>query len=121
MSMVHRVNPIVETYSNLADQYDEEKNTRSCWGISAAKALASIRLKAHCEVVVDVGCGTGRALVHLAGESRSHVRLIGIEPALNMRNRAIEMTKRYPNIQIVDGSFEKLPLDSATVDYLYSI
>jgi len=115
------VNPIVETYSKLADQYDEDKNNRSCWGISAEKALASIRPKEHCEVVVDVGCGTGRALVHLAGQSRPHVLLIGIEPALNMRNRAIELTERYPNIRIVDGSFENLPLETASVDHLYSI
>ncbi|TLY16731.1 MAG: methyltransferase domain-containing protein, partial [Nitrospirae bacterium] len=114
-------NPIVETYSKLADQYDEDKNNRSCWGISAEKALASIRPKEHCEVVVDVGCGTGRALVHLAGQSRPHVLLIGIEPALNMRNRAIELTERYPNIRIVDGSFENLPLETASVDHLYSI
>jgi len=115
------MNPIVETYSRVAAQYDEDKNTHSCWGMSADKALMSIRLKEHYGVVVDVGCGTGRALAHLAGRSQAHVHFIGVEPALNMRKRADELTRRYPNVRIADGSFEELPLETASVDYLYSI
>lgn len=115
------MNPIVETYSRVAAQYDEDKNTYSCWGLSADKALVSIRLKEHYGVVVDVGCGTGRALAHLAGCSKSYVQFIGVEPALNMRKRADELTRQYSNVSIVDGSFEKLPLEAASVDYLYSI
>lgn len=117
------MNPIVETYSRLAAQYDydEDKTTRSCWGIAADKALVALRLKDHYRVIIDVGCGTGKALLHLARQGGPHVRLIGVEPALNMRKRAEELTKPYPNVHIVDGSFEKLPLENQSVDYLYSI
>ncbi len=115
------MNPIVETYSRLAAQYDEEKNTFSCWGISAQEALTSIQLKEHYSVVVDVGCGTGRALTYLARHCKPQVQLIGVEPALNMRKRGYELTRQYPNIRLVDGSFEQLPLETASVDYLYSI
>lgn len=115
------MNPIVETYSRVAAQYDEEKNAHSCWGISAQEALMSIRLKEHYGVVVDVGCGTGRALVYLAGHSKPQVQLIGVEPALNMRKRAHELTREYANVRLVDGSFEQLPLETTSVDYLYSI
>lgn len=115
------MNSIIETYSRVAAQYDEDKNTHSCWGISAEKALRSILLKVHYGVVVDVGCGTGRALAQLAESSNGHVQFIGVEPALNMRKRADELTRRYSNVRIVDGSFEELPLETASVDYLYSI
>lgn len=115
------MNLIVETYSRVAAQYDEDNNTHSCWGISADHALASIRMKEHDGVVVDVGCGTGRALAHLAGRSKPHVRFIGVDPAVNMRKRASELTRHYSNVRIIDGCFEQLPLDAASVDYLYSI
>ena len=115
------MNPIIEAYSKLADQYDEDKNARSCWGLVAEKALASIELKPSYSVVVDVGCGTGRALVHLAGRSAPHVRFIGVEPAPNMRKRADELTQQWRKVKIVDGSFESLPLESGSVDYLFSI
>jgi SAM-dependent methyltransferase len=68
------MNTIVETYSKLAEQYDDEHNRRSCWGLSADRALASIRLLDHQRVVLDVGCGTGRALEPAAGSSGSSRR-----------------------------------------------
>ena len=61
------------------------------------------------------------ALLHFAAGSAPDVRFIGVEPALNMRKRARELTRQYQNVEIVDGSFESLPLESASVDYLYSI
>lgn len=115
------MNPIVETYSQLAEQYDDERNRRSCWGLSADEALASIQLRDHHRVVVDVGCGTGRALARLAAQYGSDIRFIGVEPADNMRIKAIEATKGHGNVEIVEGSFEQLPMGSASVDYLFSI
>jgi ubiquinone/menaquinone biosynthesis C-methylase UbiE len=115
------MNAIVETYSRLADQYDDEKNLSSCWGRSADQALAAIRLQDHHRVVVDVGCGTGRALARLARRNGPDRRFVGVEPAANMRKHAEEVTKGHGNIDIVGGSFEDLPMKAASVDYLYSI
>jgi ubiquinone/menaquinone biosynthesis C-methylase UbiE len=115
------MNAIVDTYSKLAEQYDDARNLRSCWGRSADQALASIRLQNHHRVVMDVGCGTGRALARLAQEYGPHVRFIGVDPAPNMRAKAAEAAKHYGNIDIIDGAFERLPVESASVDYLYSI
>jgi ubiquinone/menaquinone biosynthesis C-methylase UbiE len=114
-------NPIVETYSQLADQYDDELNVQSCWGRAAEKALSSILLQDSYQVVVDVGCGTAQALAHLASKGRPGVRFIGLEPAENMRKRAILRTKQHPNVEIRDGSFEAMPLEAHLVDYLFSI
>ncbi len=115
------MNAIVEAYSQLAEHYDDERNRRSCWGRSAEQTLASIRLKNGHRLVVDVGCGTGRALATLASEQGSSRRFIGIEPAASMRTRAIQVTKPHSQVEIVDGAFERLPLEAASVDYLYSI
>jgi ubiquinone/menaquinone biosynthesis C-methylase UbiE len=114
-------NPIVETYSRLAQQYDDDLNLHSCWGLAAEKALASIVVKDSYQVVLDVGCGTGRALLHLARSSRPGVQFIGIDPAKNMRRRAIRRTSHVAGSRVLDGSFEHLPLASRSVDYLYSI
>ncbi|MBV8892642.1 MAG: class I SAM-dependent methyltransferase, partial [Acidobacteria bacterium] len=113
--------PIVETYSRLAAKYDDDGNVQSCWGRAAAKALSCVSLKEDCHVIADVGCGTGRALLSLASDDHSERQFIGVEPAQKMRDLAIERTKGHANIKIFDGRFENLPLESASVDYLYSI
>ena len=115
------INPIIETYSRLAKTYDDDLNQQSCWGRAAEKALTSLVIRDDYQLVLDVGCGTGRALSRLAGNSRPGIQFIGIDPAKNMRVRAAERTKRNRNIKILDGSFEKMPLEARSVDYMYSI
>ena len=115
------INPIVETYSRLATTYDNDLNQQSCWGLAAEKALSSLLIKDDYDLIVDVGCGTGRALARLAGNSRPGIEFIGLDPAENMRARAVERTGRNRNIKILDGSFENIPLESCSVDYMYSI
>lgn len=113
-------NWIVETYSRLAQQYDDDANVRSCWGQAAEKALASIVLRKDHKVILDVGCGTGRALVRLAA-NKSGVRFIGIDPAENMRQVAMKRAATQSCIEILDGCFERMPIASASIDYLFSI
>lgn len=119
--MTMLTNPIVETYSRLADQYDDELNAQSCWGRAADQALSSIAIKDQYQLILDVGCGTGRALARLASARRPGVQFFGIDPAENMRRKAAERTRGYSNVEIRDGSFEQIPLPDQSVDYLYSI
>ena len=118
--MSNKRNPIVETYSELADKYDYEGNFDSCWGRVTKTAASSIRLKEDYRSVVDVGCGTGWALVDLAKASSPDVQFIGIDPAENMCKRARKLADGLPNVRILQGSFENLPLDTNSADYLYS-
>ena len=120
-SMSIIANPIVETYSRLANRYDDEANLRSCWGRASEKALASLRIRESYRTVLDVGCGTGRALLHLASRNVPEIQFIGVDPATNMCKRAACRTSDYANIKILTGCFEQMPLESAAVDYLYSI
>jgi ubiquinone/menaquinone biosynthesis C-methylase UbiE len=115
------MNSIVETYSQLAAQYDAAENLLSCWGVASDKAVASLRLRDRHERVVDVGCGSGRALIALATRTMGSKEFIGIEPAQNMRHLASRLTKPYPSIRILDGAFETISCETGTVDYLFSI
>jgi len=116
-------NFIVETYSRLASEYDDDSNRYSCWGRVTQKALTSIsvNLKEHYKLVLDVGCGPGRDLEHLASQSGPDVQFIGLEPAANMRTIATARVQKYPNVRILDGSFEEMGLETDSVDYLYSV
>ncbi len=115
------MNAVIETYSRLAIEYGDSENLDSCWGSVARHSLSLVALKDEHKVVVDVGCGVGRDLAQLASCYSPNVQFVGMEPAVNMREVAIRQTARYPNVKILDGRFEHLPLESGSVDYLYSI
>jgi ubiquinone/menaquinone biosynthesis C-methylase UbiE len=112
--------PVVETYSKLADVYDDPANLDSCWGRVAEHSLSLISIRDTHRTVVDVGCGTGRELMKLVGR-HPDVQFVGVEPAANMRKLAASRAASYPNARVLDGRFESLPLETHSVDYLYSI
>jgi ubiquinone/menaquinone biosynthesis C-methylase UbiE len=115
------LNSVIETYSRLANEYDDPENLGSCWGLVSRHSLNLVRLDETHKVVADIGCGVGRELAQLALRYSSGKRFVGVEPAARMRERAIARTAQYPNVRILDGSFENLPLENGSIDYLYSI
>lgn len=112
---------ILDAYSQHASDYDLEPNQRSCWGRLATADIDSLSIRIDRECVVDVGCGTGDALVQLAARLPPSTKLIGIEPASGMRAIAARRTSHLPNVSIRDGRFEALPLGDGTVGHLISI
>jgi ubiquinone/menaquinone biosynthesis C-methylase UbiE len=115
------VNKIIETYSKRAEDYDDPRNLDSCWGRIANRALDTIELTEKHRTVVDVGCGSGRELHRLAEKTGPGVRFVGIEPASGLRDIAAERARSLPNMDAISGRFEAIPLESASVDYLYSV
>jgi ubiquinone/menaquinone biosynthesis C-methylase UbiE len=113
-------NSVVETYSKLADVYDEPANLNSCWGRITEHSLSLVSIRNQHRTVVDAGCGTGRQLIRLVSRHPADMQFIGIEPAANMRKLAAARTAHCSNVRILDGRFESLPLESHSVDYLYS-
>jgi ubiquinone/menaquinone biosynthesis C-methylase UbiE len=116
-----RPDAVLDSYSEHASAYDMEANQRSCWGKLAAAELASLRVRSDRGCVVDAGCGTGTALVDLASRLPPSTRLVGIEPAAGMRAIASRRTSAFPNVTVLEGRFEALPLGDASVGHLYSI
>ena len=111
---------VLDTYSKQADTYDERGNVDSCWGKDTQRIIDSIEIKPEYKTVLDVGCGTGVALIQLAAKA-PHAQFIGVEPADNMRQRAIEATKHLPNVKVLGGSFEDIPVEASSADYMFSI
>lgn len=112
---------VIKTYSERAGDYDQEGNLESCWGQVAKRALQQLNLKDRYEVVADIGCGAGHALRDLASRPSSVVRFVGVEPAEEMRGHAEVNLASIDNVSVMDGRFEQLPLESDSVDYLFSI
>jgi ubiquinone/menaquinone biosynthesis C-methylase UbiE len=113
--------PVVETYSRLAEAYDDTRNVGSCWGRVTQESLHLVTLDDRHKTVVEIGCGTGRELARLASMHPPDVTFVGVEPAANMRTIAAARTAPYPNVRIVEGRFERLPLETGSIDYLFSI
>jgi ubiquinone/menaquinone biosynthesis C-methylase UbiE len=115
------MNKIVETYSRLADEYRRSEAVHSCWYLAANKALAMVKLKDTHRTVADIGCGTGRALFELVSQYNKQRQFVGVEPAANMRALASELCRGQSQIRFVEGAFEQIPLESHSIDYLFSI
>ena len=111
---------VIQTYSALAENYDDERNRQSCWGRATASIVEQIRIKPSFHSIADVGCGTGWGLLEIAGRIGPDVCLTGLEPAENMRRRAAALVAAYPNVRVLDGRFERMPLKTASIDYLFS-
>ncbi|MEQ1501105.1 MAG: metalloregulator ArsR/SmtB family transcription factor [Myxococcota bacterium] len=63
--------------------------------------------------VADLGCGTGPALIELAGAVR---RVVGIDREPRMVELARARTADLPNVEIRLGGLEGLPLEDGEVD-----
>jgi len=112
---------IIETYSKLASAYESRENLESCWGRLTQHLMGLLPQRHGNEVVVEVGCGPGIQLASLIESGDESIKFIGVEPADNLRKSAIARTKEFPNAKVINGKFEDLPLESSSVDYLYSI
>lgn len=112
---------IIESYSKLASQYETQENLDSLWGQVTKRTFCSLHIKDNAEVVVEVGCGPGLELASLIESGKPDVQYIGVEPAENLRKSANEKIKAFANAKVIEGKFEELPLESASVDHLYSI
>src|SRR2546428_5669069 len=96
------VDPVIETYSRLANAYDDYSNIASCWGHVTQHSLGLVTLRPTHKTVVDVGCGTGRELVQLAANHPPDAKFFGVEPAANLRKIAAARTVPHPNVRIID-------------------
>lgn len=119
--MSRQSNLVASAFSRVADEYDDVWNQQSFWTRRARDICASLKMKETCSTVGEIGCGTGTALFQLASRSPSSIHFIGVEPAEQMRRRATALTQHLPNVVILDGTFEDLPLEQGSLDYLYSI
>ena len=67
--------------------------------------------------VLDVGCGTGFHLPHLAATARS---VAGVEPNDALAAIARRRVRRLPSVTVLGGSAARLPLPDASVDVVHA-
>jgi SAM-dependent methyltransferase len=91
------------SFGSVADEYDRVRPA------PPAEAVDWL-LPARCEVVVDVGAGTGLLTRALAGKAS---RVIAIEP--DDRMRAV-LEARSPGVQALAGRAESIPLPDGCAD-----
>ena len=63
--------------------------------------------------------GTGWVIASL-GANHESAEFVGVDPAPKMCAQAAKRTSALSNVSILEGSFEEIPLETASVDYLYS-
>ena len=70
------------------------------------------------ERIIDIGCGKGRVLAYLVGKGVP-CKLTGIEINPEVASVADRWTKRYRNIEIVEGDAFGLDYNDYTVLFMY--
>ena len=100
-------------YDATAARYDElhagENNLEHIRGLQRAW---SILLRYDIGSVLDVGCGTGRALKWVHDQNAS-IRLFGIDPSQGLLDIAMQ---QLPAATLQIGTGENLPFDHSSVD-----
>lgn len=112
---------VFSTYSSQADRYDDRAHEGTCWGAHTQWIIDSIHPPAWARTIADLGCGTGAQLRSLADRTDKSIKLFGVEPADNMRAHAISRNADLRNVEVRAGSFEAMPLEDRSIDYMYSI
>jgi len=67
--------------------------------------------------VLDIGCGTGFHLPHLATAART---VTGVEPNDALAAIARRRVRRLPSVTVVEGAAGRLPLPDASVDVVHA-
>ncbi|QBX57473.1 class I SAM-dependent methyltransferase [Nocardioides seonyuensis] len=67
--------------------------------------------------LLDVGCGTG---FHLPRWAEQAAAVIGVEPHPPLAALARRRTRRLPQVTVLDGTAQSLPLPDASVDVVHA-
>jgi ubiquinone/menaquinone biosynthesis C-methylase UbiE len=96
-------------YDKQSASYDKGRTlpaeAMAIWAATAKRHLGRL------DTLLDLGSGTGRFSATLADALDAHV--IGVEPSAGMREHA--KTKLHPNVTVLAGAAEALPLKDSSV------
>ena len=73
------------------------------------------------EHILDIGCGPGFLTVELARAVGDEGRVTGFDPSPDMIATAQARAAGRPNVSIMEGSADSIPLDDSSVDRAVSI
>lgn len=67
--------------------------------------------------VLDIGCGSG---FHLKSFAATAHHVTGVEPHHQLRSLAVRRTRRLPNVSVLPGLADALPVPDASVDVAHA-
>lgn len=100
-------------YARSADSYDTSQLHENDEHYNALMFLRGIIAEKQYESLLDVGCGTGRALFYLR-DAHPQLRAIGLEPVEELRQKAL--AKGFEADQILLGDGRQLPFADKSFD-----
>lgn len=115
--MTHDEQYKTEYYNRFAPQFDDHNINEGDEHYFALAALEGLIDHLGITSALDVGSGTGRALLYL-GARKPSLRLHGVEPSDGMRARAIE--KGVPASSLTAGVGTALPFKDGEFDLVMS-
>jgi len=107
-----------EDTCEFVNTFDEQPLWSAAFGLLLLKYL---ELKANI-IVLDIGSGTGFPLLELAGRLGNSSKLYGLDPWINANARANQKIRNYDltNVEIIEGTAERIPFDANTFDIITS-
>ena len=105
------MNKVVDYYNKTAQSYDAWQDASSPEHVRALERLVP-HFFADCQSVLDVGCGTGRAL-NWFSEQYPDMALSGLDPSEKLLGVAAD---KVPAAQLHQGGGETLPFDDDSHD-----
>ncbi|MEI8335090.1 MAG: ubiquinone/menaquinone biosynthesis methyltransferase, partial [Chloroflexota bacterium] len=105
--MFDRISPVYDLMNQLISGFQEPRWRR--------RAIREARLSAGGSAV-DVACGTGKVSAALAKRVGSTGRVVGVDFAPRMIDRALRAHRTAANLEFVVGDALALPLPDATFD-----
>ena len=107
---------LATSFDKVALQYDRSRPTYSIKIFNNFPAS----FRNDCKCIVEVGAGTGLFTQLLADYFPSSTRIIATEPLKNMRQILSSKFSKYPNVEVYNGSANKLPvIDNNSVDAIF--
>ncbi len=102
----------------FVETFDEVPLWSAAFGLLMLKHL---ELKPNL-TVIDIGSGAGFPLLELAERLGKSCKLYGLDPWKNACERARRKVKNYgvSNVEIIEGSAEKIPLTDNSIDLIVS-
>jgi ubiquinone/menaquinone biosynthesis C-methylase UbiE len=100
-------------YAATADRYDKMHLAENDEHYIALGYISAFLDQMDVRTVLDLGCGTGRALAYLT-RANPEIKTFGIEPVRELLNIAVK--KRTRTTHLVNGNGVRLPFRSGSID-----
>lgn len=106
---------VIKRYDLTAHLYDMQYAEEQTAKIEAAVNSGNLE---KCNMVLDVGCGTGLLFDYVADRARA---IVGLDISRKILFQAKERAKKFPNTHLILAEADNMPLKENTFDCAFAI